>query len=206
MNRKEEIILAALKLASERGLGNVSMSQIAEKVGIQKPSLYNHFKSKDEIITAMYQFFREKSKNNLSLENINYSDFIKGKTLEKVLIQSVSNYTKINTDDDLFAFYKVVYSERAVNPIAAKIIIDETNKMIAATKELFVALKAQKKLFTDDIDMTAVSFAMTVHSIMDYRFDFLCSKETIPQDDIMQNYIKWFCGQFGGNKNEKNVD
>ncbi|MCI5578029.1 MAG: TetR/AcrR family transcriptional regulator [Oscillospiraceae bacterium] len=206
MNRKEEIILATLKLASERGLGNVSMSQIAEKVGIQKPSLYNHFKSKDEIITAMYQFFREKSKNNLSLENINYSDFIKGKTLEKVLIQSVSNYTKINTDDDLFAFYKVVYSERAVNPIAAKIIIDETNKMIAATKELFVALKAQKKLFTDDIDMTAVSFAMTVHSIMDYRFDFLCSKETIPQDDIMQNYIKWFCGQFGGNKNEKNVD
>ena len=206
MNRKEEIILATLKLASERGLGNVSMSQIAEKVGIQKPSLYNHFKSKDEIITAMYQFFREKSKNNLSLENINYSDFIKGKTLEKVLIQSVSNYTKINTDDDLFAFYKVVYSERAVNPIAAKIIIDETNKMIAATKELFVALKAQKKLFTDDIDMTAVSFAMTVHSIMDYRFDFLCSKETIPQDDIMQNYIKWFCGQFGCNKNEKNVD
>lgn len=206
MNRKEEIILATLKLASERGLGNVSMSQIAEKVGIQKPSLYNHFKSKDEIITAMYQFFREKSKNNLSLENINYSDFIKGKTLEKVLIQSVSNYTKINTDDDLFAFYKVVYSERAVNPIAAKIIIDETNKMIAATKELFVALKAQKKLFTDDIDMTAVSFAMTVHSIMDYRFDFLCSKEIIPQDDIMQNYIKWFCGQFGGNKNEKNVD
>ena len=78
--------------------------------------------------------------------------------------------------------------------------------MIAATKELFVALKAQKKLFTDDIDMTAVSFAMTVHSIMDYRFDFLCSKEIIPQDDIMQNYIKWFCGQFGGNKNEKNVD
>ena len=206
MNRKEEIILATLKLASERGLGNVSMSQIAEKVGIQKPSLYNHFKSKDEIITAMYQFFREKSKNNLSLENINYSDFIKGKTLEKVLIQSVSNYTKINTDDDLFAFYKVVYSERAVNPIAAKIIIDEANKMIAATKELFVALKAQKKLFTDDIDMTAVSFAMTVHSIMDYRFDFLCSKEIIPQDDIMQNYIKWFCGQFGGNKNEKNVD
>ena len=206
MNRKEEIILATLELAAEKGLGNVSMSQIAEKVGIQKPSLYNHFKSKDEIITAMYQFFREKSKNNLSLENINYSDFIKGKTLEKVLIQSVSNYTKINTDDDLFAFYKVVYSERSVNPIAAKIIIDETNKMIAATKELFVALKAQKKLCTDDIDMTAVSFAMTIHSIMDYRFDFLCSKETIPQDDIMQNYIKWFCGQFGGNKNEKNVD
>ena len=41
-DRKEEIIEAALGLAAERGLGNVSMAMIAERVGIRKPSLYNH--------------------------------------------------------------------------------------------------------------------------------------------------------------------
>ena len=45
MNRKEEIILAALELASVNGLKSVSMSQIADRVGIKAPSLYNHFKS-----------------------------------------------------------------------------------------------------------------------------------------------------------------
>ena len=43
-NRKEEIILATLKLASKKGLGNVSMSMIAESIGIKKSSLYNHTK------------------------------------------------------------------------------------------------------------------------------------------------------------------
>ena len=43
--RKKEIIMATLELAANKGLGNVSMNMIADKVGIKKPSLYNHFKS-----------------------------------------------------------------------------------------------------------------------------------------------------------------
>lgn len=36
MNRKEEIIMATLELAAEKGLGSVSMNMIADKVGIKK--------------------------------------------------------------------------------------------------------------------------------------------------------------------------
>lgn len=204
MNRKEEIIIVTLELASKNGLNNVSMSQIAEKMGIRKPSLYNHFKSKDEIITEMYQYLRDKSKEKLSFADIDYSEFIKGKSLEEVLNQSVSNYRNISTEDKMFAFYKVIYSERAANPTAAKIMAEETKRMILATKNLFYALQVHKKLCIDDIDMAAVSFAMTVHAIMDYQLDCLCSGDTI-QQDILQNYIKWFCKQYGG-ENEENVD
>ena len=42
-NRKEEIILTTLELAAEKGLAGVSMSMIADKIGIKKPSLYKHF-------------------------------------------------------------------------------------------------------------------------------------------------------------------
>ena len=38
MATKESILTAALDLASEKGLGNVSLSQIAKKAGIQKAS------------------------------------------------------------------------------------------------------------------------------------------------------------------------
>lgn len=54
MNRKEEIVLITLELAAEKGLANVSMSMIADKIGIKKPSLYKHFASKEEIVEAMY--------------------------------------------------------------------------------------------------------------------------------------------------------
>lgn len=197
MNRKEEIILVTLELAAANGLSNVSMAQIAEKVGIQKPSLYNHFKAKEEIIAAMYQYLREKSKEQLSLADIDYGEFIKGKSMEEALTQSVANYSNINAENKMFSFYKVIYSERSVNPTAAKIMAEETRKMILATKNLFYALQVHKKIHVEDIDMAATSFAMTVHAMMDYQLDCSCSGDPVGQD-MIQNYIKWFCNQYGG--------
>lgn len=205
MNRKEEIILVTLELAAANGLSNVSMAQIAEKVGIQKPSLYNHFKAKEEIIAAMYQYLRERSKEQLSLADIDYGEFIKGKSMEEALTQSVANYRNINTENKMFSFYKVIYSERSVNPTAAKIMAEETRKMILATKNLFYALQVHIKIHVKDIDMAATSFAMTVHAMMDYQLDCSCSGDPVGQD-MIQNYIKWFCNQYGGMNDEKNID
>lgn len=205
MDRKEEIILVTLELAAANGLSNVSMAQIAEKMGIRKPSLYNHFKAKEEIIAAMYQYLREKSKEQLSLADIDYGEFIKGKSMEEALTQSVANYRNINTENKMFSFYKVIYSERSVNPTAAKIMAEETRKMILATKNLFYALQVHKKIHVKDIDMAATSFAMTVHAMMDYQLDCSCSGEPVGQD-MIQNYIKWFCNQHGGMNDEKNID
>ena len=42
-SRRNEIIQATLALAADNGLGTVSMQQIADRVGITKASLYNHF-------------------------------------------------------------------------------------------------------------------------------------------------------------------
>lgn len=50
MDKKSEILNATYHLFSEKGY-NLSMSEIAETVKIKTPSLYSHFKSKDEIIT-----------------------------------------------------------------------------------------------------------------------------------------------------------
>ncbi|MCM1494613.1 MAG: TetR/AcrR family transcriptional regulator [Bacteroides sp.] len=205
MNRKEEIILATLELAAINGLSNVSMAQIAKKMGIQKPSLYNHFTSKEAIISEMYQYLRDKSKEQLSLADIDYGEFIKGKSMEEALWQSVSNYTKITSENKMFSFYKVIYSERAVNPTAAKIMAEETRRMILATKNLFYALQVHQRICVKDIDMAATSFAMTIHAMMDYQLDCSCSGEPISQD-MIQSYIKWFCNQHGGMNNEENID
>lgn len=195
MNRKEEILLVTLELAAENGLGNVSMTQIAEKIGIRKPSLYNHFKSKEEIIESMYRYFRNKSKVALSLSDIDYGEFVKDKSMEEALQQSVSNYVNMNSGGKMFLFYKVIYSERAINPDAAKIMAEETKRMIVATKNLFYALQSHRKINIDDVDMAATSFAITIHAMMDYQFDCSCSGEPVPRT-MIQDYIKWFCVQY----------
>ncbi|MDX1991127.1 MAG: TetR/AcrR family transcriptional regulator [bacterium] len=50
--REQEILKAAAILIRERGYNNVSMDDIAEEVGVSKPTLYQHFKSKDDMIAT----------------------------------------------------------------------------------------------------------------------------------------------------------
>lgn len=47
--RREQILLESLRLFAERGVFQVSTRDIAQAVGISQPSLYAHFKSRDEI-------------------------------------------------------------------------------------------------------------------------------------------------------------
>ncbi|MBR6873313.1 MAG: TetR/AcrR family transcriptional regulator [Ruminococcus sp.] len=201
MNQKERIILATLELAAEHGLGSVSMSMIADKLGIRKPSLYNHFESKEAIIDAMYHFLRESSRQKVSSANIDLGQLVKGRTAEEVLLMTVGSYHSMNEQDDMMSFYKVIYSQRAVDPTAAGIMADETERMILATKALFYALHAHGKLDAPDIDTAALSFAMTVHGLMDYMHDCTnCGRAS--HSELLTDYIKWFCKQYGRNGNE----
>lgn len=192
MSKKEEILLSTLDLASKYGLKSLSMSQIADSVGIKKPSLYNHFNSKEELIKEIYEYIRNKSKQNISnfiLDNINE------KSSYDILYNSVMNYKKMVLNKDMFKFYSVIYSERITNNNASQIVIEETNKMINATKELFRILKEKNKLFIDDIEMASITFSMTIHSLIDYELD--CKKNNQDYDENnIQKYIKWFCNQY----------
>lgn len=53
MSTKERILDEALMLFSENGYDGTSVEQIAEKVGIKAPSLYKHFKGKEDILNAI---------------------------------------------------------------------------------------------------------------------------------------------------------
>lgn len=192
-NRKEEIVLTTLELAAQKGLANVSMSMIADKIGIKKPSLYKHFKSKDEIVEAMYQFLRQQAKEKANIKPMDYSTFFAGKTAYEVLQSAVHGYIQMNHQEQMLNFYKVIYSERPLNPMAAKIVAEETEKMILATKQLFYAMEVHKVLHFNNADMSAVSFAMTIHGLMDYELDQRygeCQDEKI---DLLEEYLKWFC-------------
>lgn len=192
--RKKEIIMATLELAANKGLGNVSMNMIADKVGIKKPSLYNHFASKEELVEVMYQFLREEAKKNANVGAIDYTVIFADKSALEILRMMVGGYFNMNKQEHMMNFYKVIYSERSLNPMAAKIVAEETDKMIIATKQLFYAMEVHKLLHFTNPDMSAVSFAMTIHGLMDYEQDQSngkCSFET--DKNLLDDYLKWFC-------------
>ena len=210
MDRKEEIILATLELASVNGLKAVSMSQIAEKVGIKAPSLYNHFGSKDEIIKAMYVFLREKAQKNRTPGFVEQED---SKSLEEILTEAISAYQGMVSDRNMMLFLKVLYSERSINPLAAEIMLEETEHMIRSTKQLFYWLAVHGKMKSEDVDTAALTFALTVHALIDYEMDRITAGITDRSGDgenlctkQMTDFIRWFSLRVGGENHEQKTD
>ena len=70
MDTKKKILDAALTLFSEKGYGNVYVGHIADAVGIKAPSLYKHYKSKQDIFDAILEEMKksyEKQAGNLGM-------------------------------------------------------------------------------------------------------------------------------------------
>ncbi len=64
--RQKEIIETAIKLIDDGGIQNVTMKQIANRLGITEPAIYRHFASKADILLSMLKQFEFRSKGHLS--------------------------------------------------------------------------------------------------------------------------------------------
>lgn len=196
---KEKIIMVTLELACENGLRSVSMSQIAEKAGIKKSSLYSHFSSKEEIISEMYTFLRKQANHNREIGEFDYGSYVEGKDLKEILMGTVESYDRMNRNPQMEMFYKVIISEKTLNPIAAEIMVAETNTMIWATKQLFYAIMAKKVAYFENIDAAAISFAMGILAILDFRMDD-CMAGSSKSNGILEQYIDEFCRVYSMDK------
>lgn len=196
MNRKEEIILATLELASISGLGNVSLQMIADKVGIRKASLFNHFSSKDELIKEMYSYLRDKSKSNISSTDVDFT-----LPVEEILYNGYLNYLEMVKEPKLNMFYKLIYSERCFSIEASQIVILETRRMINYIKALFEELSKRNILYFNDILNEAISYAFTIHCFIDYYMDNI----NLGNDNDLnpKEYILSFVESHRRNTNEK---
>ena len=64
MKTKDKILHSALTLFSQNGYEKSSMEQIADSVGIKAPSLYKHFRSKEDILNELIRLAEERYEEN----------------------------------------------------------------------------------------------------------------------------------------------
>lgn len=66
--------------------------------------------------------------------------------------------------------------------------------MLRFVFEINIAMEVHKMLHFKNPDMSAVSFTMTLHGLMDYELDqsnFECKDEA--GKNLLEEYLKWFC-------------
>jgi len=108
---KEEIVLEALRLFSERGFEAVSTSMIAQRLGITKGALYRHFDSKqaifDEIINRMFELDeKQANKNNVPAKEIQADEEAYNKTAFADLCAFVDDQFVFWTENEFACLFR----------------------------------------------------------------------------------------------------
>lgn len=124
---KKKIFDCSIELIKSKGFEAVSMKEIADIVGITQSSMYNHFKSKQEILDTIYNFYGHYYlKNRPSLEAI--EPILRNGSLFDI-IKSVTykfndDHLKQMTDIIAILLYRCAIDERA-RELTKSLMVDE---------------------------------------------------------------------------------
>jgi AcrR family transcriptional regulator len=102
---KERIFQVALKIFTINGFEGARMDKIATEVGINKASLYFHFKSKEEIFRELFYDIVQKYRDKMKAIVMGYKDMSCKDRLKAIY----NEYLEYNLDNAEMDFWNRVY-------------------------------------------------------------------------------------------------
>ena len=146
---KQKIVANAVELFATNGYTETSVRDIATAVGINASSLYNHFRSKEEILEFLLNAFNAYTENMYNNPDI-YTILQNNPTVEGVL-SCFEVSLSVYSGDPHFRTLQVIFQEHHRNALireyVAKIFLDSEEyivKIINVLKEL--------KIITPEVD------------------------------------------------------
>ena len=147
MNTKDKILIEALKLFSKKGYSAVYLSEIAESVNIKTPSLYKHYKSKQDIFNSCVDAF------TLQIEKVRSELKLPGSKNEEISYEIINEQDLFNIAKSLFIFY---LKDDIVSNFRKMLLIERYNnkKLNDIYEDIFInkALKYEERIFSTLID------------------------------------------------------
>ena len=201
MTTKQKIQKEAMTLFAEKGYGAVYVGDIAKAVGIKTPSLYKHYRSKQDIFDSCVEVFSERMeqvRNELQLPDTPEAEAsYQTVTTEKLTDFATALFLFYLKDEVAAKFRKMLMIERYHNP--------ELNRLF---EELFIngAIDYEEKIFSDLIDAQIVKeedphiLALRFYSPIFYllqKYDMRPDEEETAKQELA-SMVQEFCRTYQG--------
>ena len=188
MDTKKKILDVALTLFSEKGYGNVYVGQIAEGVGIKAPSLYKHYKSKQDIFDAIIAEMRDRYNKQAALLNMTGDDF----TADSNLYKDISEDELVKLGIGLFSFFlhdeyeckfrKMLTLQQFIDKELAKLFSDQYyDEPLKYQAGLLHLLMLQGKMKEADAGIMALQFFAPIYMLLT-----LCDREPQREPEALE--------------------
>jgi AcrR family transcriptional regulator len=105
--RREQILGAAIKVFSEKGFHPAKMQEVANAAGVSNGTVYNYFRSKDEVLLALLAQLSEREQRKEQMEQLQTGD------LEAVFVQQLRR--RFRTLQEHKELWRVVLPELLTN-------------------------------------------------------------------------------------------
>lgn len=105
---KERILTVSLDMFSKRGYGGVSLSDIADKIGITKAAIYKHYNSKRDIFDSILKRMEEKDRAQAK----------DGGVPKDPIEKSGAEYSEV-TAEELISFSRIMLDYWTCDPFAS---------------------------------------------------------------------------------------
>lgn len=197
MNTKQRIIKEALTLFAEKGYSDVYVSDIAQAVGIKAPSLYKHFKSKQEIFNAILEELKKNYTEQAAVLNINGNN----EQADADIYADISESSLVEMGKGLFLYFlhdeyvtlfrKMLTIEQFHNAelseLYSKQYLDDPLQYQSA---LFSLLTAKGKFKEENADIMALHFYAPIYTLLT-----LCDRHPDRENEalrMLEQHIRQF--------------
>lgn len=161
---REKIIDAATELFSKSGFHGVSIRDITKQVGIKESSLYNHFKSKDELLDSIFDIIEEEMRSRFVTDDVLYA-WIDSVTAEEFFRQSFGKFVEFWNQPKHVKMWFVVSMEQYRNKRAGEIILNETERILNLNKKAFTRMIKTGKIKNNNPASLADTYAYTLRAM-----------------------------------------
>lgn len=124
---RDRILDTAIDMFADKGYNNVSIREIAREVGIKGSSIYNHFKSKEDILDSILEYNKRAGKSNFEgsqvMEGINVS--VREMPLESILLSILGVSLSFMKTADMDKIFKVISAEQLNNDKVREFFLEE---------------------------------------------------------------------------------
>lgn len=196
MPTKERILYSALNLFAEKGYDGVGVDLIAEKAGIKGPSLYRHYKGKEDIFNSMMDMVTSHYAESFGL-NKNPEDY--PESINELIENSIARIKFTMKDDSIRKIRRILAMEQfrseRMAELTTKYHLENQQQMYI---RIFTELMEKRVLKKDNPELLALEFISPV-SLLIHMYDRQPEREEEVLDKISKHF-KHFTEVYAGEK------
>lgn len=185
MPTKERILYAALNLFSEKGYDGVGVDLIAENAGLKGPSLYRHYKGKEDILNSLIDLVSFHYEEGVGLKN-------KPEELPESMDELIENAMakiKFTMHDDIVRKTRRIlameqFRSERIAELTSRYHLENLQEMYTG---IFKGLMEKGILKKDDPELVALEFVSPV-SLLIHMYDRQPEREAEVLDKIRKHF------------------